>query len=179
DSTPAIPVAGQLRWSYGHTWTLQGVHGTRAPLKRRQGQVELWLERLAEPLVALARYAGGRDRRSILETAWRTLVRTQFHDTIAGSSADAVAVAAEHRLTEVAAYAAELTRGGLMDLAGHDPDVQRERADGGAPRLVLWNPAPRARGGVTVADVTMFRRDVLVGPPSPPPSEGRLPRQGS
>jgi alpha-mannosidase len=175
ESTPAKTVSGELRWSYRYTWTLQGVHGTRAPLKRRHGQVELWLERLAEPLVALARLAGGRDRRPILETAWRTLVRSQFHDTIAGCTADAVAFAAEHRLTEVAAYAAELTRGGLMDLAGHDPDAQRERADGSEPKLVLWNPAARARGGVTVVDVTVFRRDVLVGPPL----EGRLPRQGA
>jgi len=174
ESAPAKPLAGELRWSYEYTWTLQGVHGTRAPLKRRHGQIELWLERVAEPLVALSRQAGGRDRRPILETAWRTLVRTQFHDTIAGSTADAVAAAAEHRLTEVAEYAAELTRGALMDLAGHDPDVQRERTDGSEPRLVLWNPVPRTRGGVTVGDVTVFRRDVLVGPPS----QGRLPRQG-
>jgi alpha-mannosidase len=174
ESTTAKPLAGELRWSYRYTWTLQGVHGTRAPLKRYHGRIELWLERLAEPLVALARQAGGRDRRAILETAWRTLVRTQFHDTIAGCTADAVAAAAEQRLTEVAAYAAELTRSGLMDLVGHDPDVQRERADGSEPRLVLWNPAPRARAGVTVADVSLFRRDVLVGPPS----VGRLPRQG-
>jgi alpha-mannosidase len=174
ESASAKPLAGELRWSYGYTWTLQGVHGTRAPLKRRHGQVELWLERLAEPLVALSRQAGGRDRRAILEAAWRTLVRTQFHDTIAGSTADAVAAAAEHRLAQVSAYAAELTRGAFMDLAGHDPDVQRERADGSKPRLVLWNPTARARGGVTVADVAVFRRDVLVGPPS----EGRLPRQG-
>src|SRR5213083_672869 len=174
ESTAAKTSAGELRWSYGYTWTLQGVHSTRAPLKRRHGQVELWLERLAEPLVALSRQAGGRDRRAILEIAWRTLVRTQFHDTIAGCTADAVAAAAEHRLTAVAAYAAELTRGGLMDLVAHDPDVQRERADGSKPQLVLWNPVPRARGGVTVADVTLFRRDVLVGPPS----AGRTPRQG-
>src|SRR2546428_442633 len=109
------------------------------------------------------------------ESAWRTLVRTQFHDTIAGSTADAVAAAAEHRLTEVAAYAAEMTRGGLTDLVGHDADLQRERADGSEPKLVLWNPTARSRGGVTVADVTVFRRDVLVGPPS----GGRLPRQGT
>ncbi len=174
EASPARAIAGELRWSYGYTWTLQGVHGTRAPLKRRHAQVELWLERLAEPLVALARNAGHRDRRPVLETAWRTLVRTQFHDTIAGCTADAVADAASHRLTEVAAYAAELTRGALQELAGHDPDVARERAEGTQPALVLWNPAARPRGGVTVADVTLFRRDVLVGPPS----EGRSPRQG-
>ncbi|HYU09995.1 MAG TPA: glycoside hydrolase family 38 C-terminal domain-containing protein [Gemmatimonadales bacterium] len=174
EASPARAIAGELRSSYGYAWTLQGVHGTRAPLKRRHAQVELWLERLAEPLVALARNAGHRDRRPVLETAWRTLVRTQFHDTIAGCTADAVADAAAHRLTEVAAYAAELTRGALQELAGHDPDVARERAEGTQPALVLWNPAARPRGGVTVADVTLFRRDVLVGPPS----EGRSPRQG-
>ena len=153
ESTAAKTSAGELRWSYGYTWTLQGVHSTRAPLKRRHGQVELWLERLAEPLVALARLAGSRDRRPTLETAWRTLVRTQFHDTIAGCTADAVASAAEHRLTQVAAYAAELTRGGIMDLAGHDPDVQRERADGSEPKLLLWNPAPRARDSADAPSV--------------------------
>ena len=151
------------------------MHGTRAPLKRRHGQVELWLERLAEPLVALARLAGARDRRPILETAWRTLVRNQFHDTISGCTADSVASVAEQRLDEVAAYAAELTRGALMGLVGHDPDAQRERADGFEPALVLWNPVPRSRAGVTIADVTVFRRDVLVGPPS----ATRLPREGA
>lgn len=173
EATSAHVIDGELRWSYGYTWTLQGVHGTRAPLKRRHAQVELWLERIAEPLVALARNGGGRDRRPVLDTAWRTLVRTQFHDTIAGSTADAVADAAAQRLTQVAAYAAELTRGALQELVGHDPDVARERAEGTQPALVLWNPVARARGGVTVADVTLFRRDVLVGPAS-----GRTPRQG-
>ncbi|MGH7522295.1 MAG: glycoside hydrolase family 38 C-terminal domain-containing protein [Gemmatimonadales bacterium] len=178
EGSPARPVAGELRWSYGYTWTLQGVHGTRAPLKRRHGQIELWLERIAEPLVALTRLAaaGNRDRRPVLDAAWRALVRTQFHDTIAGCTADSVAAAAEQRLAEVAAYAAELTRSGLHELAGYDPDLSRERAEGSAPALVLWNPAARPRGGVTVADVTMFRRDVLVGPP--PPADGRMTRQG-
>ena len=42
EASPARAIAGELRWSYGYTWTLQGVHGTRAPLKRRHAQVELW-----------------------------------------------------------------------------------------------------------------------------------------
>jgi len=174
DSTPAQAVAGELRSSQGYTWTLQGVHGTRTPLKRRHGQIELWLERIAEPLAALVRLAGGRDRRPILESAWRTILRTQFHDTIAGSTADPVAAAAECRLTEVAAYAGEVTRGALLDLAGHDANAQRERTEGAQPALLLWNPAVRPRGGITVADITVFRRDVLVGPPS----GGRVPREG-
>ncbi|HYX82958.1 MAG TPA: hypothetical protein VE714_11235, partial [Gemmatimonadales bacterium] len=177
ESSPAQPLAGELRWSYGYTWTLQGVHATRAPLKRRHGHVELWLERIAEPLVALARQAGAvRDRRPVLEMAWRTLVRTQFHDTIAGTTADAVARTTDDRLTAVASYAAELTRGALHDLVGYDPDVAHQAvSEAHTPALVLWNPAARPRGGVTIADVTFFRRDVLVGPPVP----GRVPRQGA
>ncbi|HEV8304097.1 MAG TPA: glycoside hydrolase family 38 C-terminal domain-containing protein [Gemmatimonadales bacterium] len=164
ESAPAAPLSGELRWSYRYTWTLQGVHGTRAPVKRRHSVAELWLERLAEPLAALARRYGGRDRRPLLDLAWRTLVRAQFHDALAGCSSDAVTAAVESRLAQVEAYASEITRGALLELAGYDPDVARERA-GGEPALVLWNPAARARGGVVVADVSFFRRDVLVGPP--------------
>lgn len=162
----AAPLAaGELRWSYRYTWTLQGVHGTRAPLKRRHGEAELWLARVAEPLAALARRYGGRERRPLLEHAWRTLVRAQFHDTIAGCTSDAVAAAAERRVADARVQAMEIARGALYDVVGHDPDAARER---GAiePALVLWNPVARPRAGVVVADVTFFRRDVPVGPPA-------------
>jgi hypothetical protein len=76
---------GELRWSYGYTWTLQGVHATRAPLKRRHAEVELLLERVAEPLAALAGADGRGDRRPLLRDAWRALVRSQFHDSIAAA----------------------------------------------------------------------------------------------
>src|SRR5437016_619916 len=167
------PLDGELRWSYRYAWTLQGVHATRAPLKRRATAAELCLERLAEPLAALARRAGGRDRRPLLELAWRTLVRCQFHDAIAGCTSDDVARAVAGRLTSVEALAGDVVRGAVLDLVRHDPDAARERAGDPAPALVLWNPAARPRGGVVVVDATLFRRDVLVGPPS-----GRVPRQG-
>ena len=167
------PLDGELRWSYRYAWTLQGVHATRAPLKRRATAAELCLERLAEPLAALARRAGGRDRRPVLELAWRTLVRCQFHDAIAGCTSDDVARAVDGRLTSVEALTRDVVRGAVFDLVRHDPDAARERAGDPAPALVLWNPAARPRGGVVVVDVTLFRRDVPVGPPS-----GRAPRQG-
>src|SRR5213595_1943013 len=178
DGAKPAPLAGELRWSYRYAWTLQGVHATRAPLKRRCSAAELFLERCAEPLAAFARRAGGgtgagRDRRPLLELAWRTLVRCQFHDAIAGCASDDVARAVDARLTNVEALAREVVRGSVLDLVRHDPDAARERAVEPAPALVLWNPAARARGGVAVVDVTLFRRDVLVGPPS-----GRVPRQG-
>src|SRR5207247_11118815 len=102
DGAKPARLAGELRWSYRYAWTLQGVHGTRAPLKRRCSAAELFLERCAEPLAAFARRAGGgtgagRDRRPLLELAWRTLVRCQFHDAIAGCASDDVARAVDAR----------------------------------------------------------------------------------
>lgn len=175
DADAAPVLAGELRWSYRYAWTLQGVHGTRAHLKRRNSGVELWLERVAEPLAALARRAGGRDRRPVLELAWRTLLQCQFHDALAGCASDAVAAALDTRFAEAEALAGEVARASLFDLVRHDPDALRERPEPppAAPALVLWNPAARARGGVVIADVTWFRGDVLVGPPA-----GRRPRAG-
>src|SRR3989442_5241794 len=143
---------------------LEGVHATGAPLKRRSSAAELFRERLPEPLAALARRAGGRDRRPLLELAWRALVRCQFHDAIAGCAADDVARAVEARLTSVEAVAREVVRGSVLDLVHHDPDAARARAATPSPTLVVWNPAARSRRGVMIADVTLFRRDVLVGP---------------
>ncbi|MGH7606110.1 MAG: hypothetical protein ACREME_02125, partial [Gemmatimonadales bacterium] len=141
DGTPAAPVDGDLRWSYRYAWTLQGAHGTRAPLKRRHGEVELLLERITEPLAALARRHGGTDRRPLLDVGWRALVRTQFHDTLAGTTADSVAAAAERRLANVAAGAREVARAALYELVGHDPDAARGRVTPAQPALVLWNAA--------------------------------------
>jgi mannosylglycerate hydrolase len=170
-----LPVlTGELRWSYGYTWTLQGVHATRAPLKRRHSEAELWLERVAEPLAALARWTAGADAQPLLSHAWRTLLRSQFHDSLAGCTVDAVAQRVLARIADAETLAREVARTSLDALLSNDSDLARDRPEQTSPRLVLWNPATRARSGIVVAEVTGFVRDVLVGPPG-----GRVPRTGS
>ena len=162
----ALPVlCGELRWSYGYTWTLQGVHGTRAPLKRRHSLVELALGRMAEPLAALAQATRGGDRRPLLHHAWRTLLQSEFHDSIAGTTSDAVARRVELRLDDARNLASEISRASFDELAGNIPDRARAKPESAAPRMVLWNPVPRRRRTIAVADLSWFRRDVLVGPP--------------
>lgn len=172
---PLVPaLRGELRWSYGYTWTLQGVHATRAPLKRRHAEVELLLERVAEPLVALSEWQAAGGGRQLLDHAWRTLLQCQFHDSIGGCTADPVARQVEARLEDVEALGRELARTRLDALVGNDPDLARERPATATPRLLLWNPAARRRGGVVLVDLTWFRRDVLVGPPG-----ARIPKTGT
>jgi len=158
-------VQGGLRASPGYAWALQGVHGTRLPLKRRAGEVELWLERTAEPLAALVRWRGGRDYRANLELAWRRLVQCQFHDTICGTTSDVVSREASLRLDAARAYADSVVQDAVFELVRHDPDRARERPEAQQPTLVVWNPTPRPRDGIVVTDLTFFRGDVLVGPP--------------
>ena len=168
DDVPRLE--GELRWSYGYTWTLQGVHATRAPLKRLHAEAELTLERIAEPLAALALWRARRDHRPLLANVWRTLLRSQFHDSIGGCTSDAVAERVTLRLADAATSAGEVARASLDALTGNDPDAARDHPERTSPALVLFNPVPRARNGVVVTELTWFRRDVLVGPP-----DGRIP----
>jgi len=157
-------IRGELRRIDGHTWVLQGVHSTRSRMKRRHGRTELFLSRIAEPLAHLAAERGGPDRAGLLRLAWRELLRCQFHDTLAGTTSDLVQREQMVRLESIDACTREISLGGIGDLV----------ESGGEPVLALWNPSAHPRSGITTAELTFFRRDVLVGPPS-----GRTPRAGS
>ncbi|HEX3926686.1 MAG TPA: glycosyl hydrolase-related protein [Gemmatimonadales bacterium] len=172
-ATAVQTIRGELRWSYGYTWTLQGVHSTRARLKRHHDRAELALLRHAEPLAALAAWRSLLDHRSLLRVAARALMESQFHDTLCGCASDAVVREQGVRLESVLATAAEARRTSLHTLIGHDPDAARNAPARITPALVLWNPVARPRHGVVTASLTFFRRDVLVGPPG-----GRTPRTG-
>lgn len=160
----------ELRDSYGYTWTLQGTHSTRAPLKRRNAELEVMLERIVAPLVALA---GGPDHRATLAWCWRRLLENHFHDSIAGTVADAVADTMRQRFADVEGAAEELARRSTHRILQHQADRARESPGTVRPALALWNPSLRRRGGVVTVRMTVFRRDVLVGPPGT-----RLPRSG-
>lgn len=166
---PPATVEGELKRADRHTWALQGVHSTRARLKRHHAAAELGLARMAEPVVALAGLDPG-----ALGLAWRQLLESQFHDTLAGTCADPVAREAAARLTAVRDASRELFRQGLDRLVGHDPDLVREQSADAGPAAVVWNPAPRPRRGVVIVETTWFKEDVLVGP-----VVGRTPNRGA
>src|SRR4051794_15205270 len=123
----SVPVIeGELRWSYGYTWTLQGVHGTRAPLKRLHSTAELALSGNADPLAALAETYRGSNRRPLLNHAWRLLLQSEFHDSISGCTSDQVARQVSLRLQAAGNLASEIARTSLNQLVGNDPDRVRD-----------------------------------------------------
>ena len=164
----SLPVVhGELRDSYGYTWTLQGTLGARAALKRRYALTERLLVRDAEPWAALARLRGDAvDRRHFARAAWRQVLLCQPHDTLCGCSVDDVATAMSARLDEATAAAIELRDSSVMSIMGHDANVARTRPAAWKSMVLLRNTAAHARSGVAELEVDLVLDDAPVGPAS-------------
>jgi alpha-mannosidase len=162
----ALPqISGELRDSYGYTWTLQGTFGTRAHEKRMNAMAERQLVRDTEPWAALAAQAGA-SQRALVDAAWTTLLAAHPHDTLCGCSIDEVADAMELRIRSAVNQAEGVRDDAIATLIGHDPVAAREARDRWTPALLVRNPAPRARSGVAIVEIDEFLADVPVGPGS-------------
>jgi mannosylglycerate hydrolase len=163
----ALPVVeGELRDSYGYTWTLQGTLASRASQKRENARLECQLVRDVEPWIALASDGGDDRTRALLRACWRRLLEGQPHDTLCGTSIDAVAVALDARHADVADRATALRDDAVWALIGHDVDAARQAQREWQPVVVLRNRAPRPRGGVVELELAATIADVAVGPGS-------------
>ena len=159
-------VRGELRDSYGYTWTLQGTLASRTPQKRRYAQAERELTRDAEPWAALVAFTGGASRRHLVRAAWRPLLLCQPHDTLCGCSIDAVARAADERLESVAVQAEGLREDAIHQLVRHNRDDARRRQSEWHNVVLVRNRAPRQRSGVAIVEFAVKLADVPVGPGS-------------
>ena len=168
-------VQGELRDSYGYTWTLQGTFATRAHEKRMNARVERLLVRDAEPWAALAARAPGSSRRHLLHAAWKSLLLCHPHDTLCGCSIDDVARAMEARLEDADAQGRGIRLDALHDIVGHDPVAARTRPEAWQPVLLLRNRAPRPRGGVAEVELIVPLRHIPVGPGSGTPADTMRP----
>jgi mannosylglycerate hydrolase len=166
-------VRGELRDSYGYTWTLQGTLATRAAQKRNARLLERALVRDVEPWLALGPAGAEGSVRAALDEAWRTLLRCYPHDTLCGCSIDLVAAAMDARLASGAEQARGLRTDALYALMGHEPVAARTRRSEWQPVLVVRNAAARPRAGLVTADLDAFVADVPVGPGSRPASPTR------
>lgn len=170
-------ISGELRDSYGYTWTLQGTFASRADQKRRNARAERLLLRDAEPWAALARWRVGVSRLPLVVAAWRTLLQAHPHDTLCGCSIDAVADAMNRRLDDAAVQGAGIRDDSIAELTGQDPVALRSENKVWTPLVVVRNRAARARGGVAIVEIREFLADIPVGPGSATATVRRAARQ--
>lgn len=163
----ALPIVeGELRDSYGYTWTLQGTLGTRAAQKRRNALAERLLVRDVEPWLASTVDGGSAAARALLAAAWRTLLRAHPHDTLCGTAIDAVAAALDERVSSAMVQGGGLRDDAILALVGHDTARARAEPEAWRAAVVLRNPAARARGGVAELQLAATVASVAVGPGS-------------
>jgi alpha-mannosidase len=163
-SVPSIH--GELRDSYGYTWTLQGTLGARASQKRENARLERLLVRDVEPWLALSARHDDLGDRALLRAAWRSLLAGQPHDTLCGTSIDAVAIALDARHADVRDRAESLRTSALSALLHHDVERARRSQQAWRPALVVRNRTARARSGVAELTLRAMIADVAVGPGS-------------
>ena len=160
-------ITGELRDSYGYTWTLQGTFATRAHQKRLNAIAERMLVRDAEPFSAIARARGADSRLPLTVAAWKTLLHAHPHDTLCGCSLDDVARAMDVRIADATTQSRGITEDALLDIVGHDREVARVQRKQWKPAVVIRNRAARPRGGVAFIELREFIADIPVGPGSP------------
>lgn len=178
-----VPVVrGELRDSYGYTWTLGGTLATRAPQKRRNALLERGVLRDVEPWIALTRLhvseapdshdarIGASQLPALLHRAWEDLLATHPHDTLCGCSTDGVARSMDLQQELVAEQGKGLRVAALERVIGYNAVAARTPVHGTAQfdwrRLLLRNRAARARGGVATVHLIDTLGDVAVGPGS-------------
>lgn len=159
-------VEGELRDAYGYAWALQGTFGVRAAQKRRNAIAERRLVRDVEPWTAMLPDGASAGFRALLNATWRTLLQSHPHDTLCGTSIDAVARAMDMRLASVADQSRGLREDALLTLVGHDVERARVALDDSRPVVLLRNPAPRQRTGVVELRLVASVATVAVGPGS-------------
>ncbi|MEP6765968.1 MAG: glycoside hydrolase family 38 C-terminal domain-containing protein, partial [Gemmatimonadaceae bacterium] len=178
DSLPTI--TGELRNSYGYTWTLNGTFGTRAAQKRDNARAERALLRDVEPWLVLAWLHGNAAQNEVakdgsitmaqapalLDVAWRTLLRAHPHDTLCGCSVDAVALAMNGRLASTMTQAEGLRIAALALALNRNAVEARSQAISLRPPVVIRNRSARRRRGIVELVLDETVRNEGVGPSS-------------
>ncbi len=144
---------GEFRWGC-YSEILQGIHATRLHLKQRNHQIETLLERVMEPLVAIAALAGattveqqaGTD--DLVWTAWRWLLLNHPHDDMYGCGIDAVHEEMAYRFCQAEQIATFLSRDNLRALTRHVDFT----GQGGIP-VIFVNTLNWKRDEITEVDI--------------------------
>ncbi len=142
-------VRGELREDR-HRQILAGTLSTRMHLKQANDLCQRLLERITEPLAALAHACGAAHPHALLEYAWKLLMQNHPHDSICGCSTDAVHLDMEPRFRQVQQIGRMLADRALATIA---ENTDTTSAPEGAIPVVLVNTLPWRR--TDVAEVTL------------------------
>ncbi|MDC7222076.1 MAG: glycoside hydrolase family 38 C-terminal domain-containing protein [Spirochaetales bacterium] len=138
---PDLPVLKGALYNGRFISVFPGVMSARIYLKIQNDQNQKLLEKKAEPLSLLSWMNGGEYGETILEQAWKLLLKNHPHDSICGVSIDNVHKDMEERNRQVYALGSSLFKDRIDWLASRIDSSSLSGEEG----LIVFNTLPRTR----------------------------------
>lgn len=128
------------------------VLSSRTRMKYRSSQAEYLLQLRVEPFCVAAAMNGAEYPGTLLELAWKTMLRCHAHDSISGSGVDAIEEDMMNRLRQVIDIGEGLYTRGLAQI---QRNIDTSHLDKDSVVLTVYNPVPRTCDGVVEAVVDL------------------------
>lgn len=139
-------VRGELRSQWTDGWiTLVNTASARVYIKQANVYCQTMLEKVAEPLAAMAYLGGAAYPRHELRYAWKTLLKNHPHDSICGCSVDEVHLEMMTRFAKAGQVAETVAEESAQLLASQ---VNTSAFGEGSLPFVVYNTTGHARSGV-------------------------------
>ncbi|MBN1436876.1 MAG: hypothetical protein JW936_07365 [Sedimentisphaerales bacterium] len=130
------------------------VQATRMPMKYANRRAEFAVQRVAEPLAAIAWSLGDNYPTFALDRANYTLLQNHAHDSIGGCGRDSVNDSVEYRFSQVKILANAVTEDAVRSIAGHIDSSALNTED---LLLVVFNSCARERSAVVRAEIDLSK----------------------
>lgn len=153
-------VIGELRGQRTDgLFTLVNTASARVYIKQLNQQGQTALEKIAEPLAALAQAEGRAYPHSLLTYAWKTLMQNHPHDSICGCSVDEVYEEMKTRFAKSAQVAKEITASSAQHIA-NKIDTSSFRSEKGAhiAPFAVFNTSGYGGSSVVTGELELFRQ---------------------
>lgn len=149
-------VTGELTSQETNGWTtLANTASNRVPIKQRNTEVSVELEKVAEPLATLANVQLGKPYpHDQLTYAWKTLLQNHPHDSICACSVDEVSQEMQTRYMkseQVAKYVAKES----LDELSQNINTNEMAHEQGAHPFVVFNTATSEKTDTTIVEVPL------------------------
>jgi len=128
------------------------VLSSRTRMKRLNAQAEWLLQRCAEPFAVLAADLGAEYPSSLIDLAWKTLLKCHAHDSISGSGVDDIEEDMIYRLRQVVNISNGLLKRALGAIQLR---IDNSAFPADTVLLTVFNPSPQPRTEVVSAAVDL------------------------
>lgn len=152
-------IHGELRSQ--HTdgwWTLANTASARVYIKQLNQKNQAALEKIAEPLAAMASTIGYNYPQHLFTYAWKTLMQNHPHDSICGCSVDEVHQEMVTRFKKSIAVAEELTSQSINYISDKINTTCFEGFGEAVVPVIIYNTSGWERTGVVTTDVDIARK---------------------